>query len=326
MRLNRILIFFLILQVSLFVCPAQDIGDTQPEENWLKEYNLYREQFMYFRYDKYSKDDVIRLRAKLDQLKSASYEKEWEGVYYQGFDDPIGHSQFRVSFDKGFASIYVYTCLPELRAFSIGSVVDSPDSIQLVSDRSKAREGTKYIRVRWGDRFYLVEESSLPAFSEKAVGILPTRNDDQSPDRFNWMNFWILGDLDKPLQGLPQFPASYKKFERRPITAKIMSVKRSLTKNESDDSDSRWESAVYTVAIDAGTAKGIKPDMVFLLADTGDILTITKVSQTRAVGTITRPLNENTTDNCWDDNNNDVPCRRIVPGMRMQTQIGKFDL
>jgi len=326
MRLNRILIFFLILQVSLLVCPAQDIGDIQPEENWLKEYNLYRGQFMYFRYDKYSKDDVVRLRAKLDQLKSAGFEKEWEGFYYKGFDDSVGHSRVQISFDKGFASIYIYTCLPELRAFSVGSVINNSDSIHVVSDSPNAQEGTKYIKVRWGDRLYLVEESSLSAFSEKAVGILPTRNDDESPDRFNWMNFWVQADLDKPLEGLPQFPAGYKKFERLPIAAKIISVKRSLTKNESDDSVSRWESAVYAVAIDAGAAKGIKRDMVFLLADTGDILTITRVSQTKAVGTITRPLNENTTDNCWDDNNNDVPCRRIVPGMKIQTQIGHFDL
>ena len=325
-------IFFLgFLGAGLSICWGQELPADQPEENWLKSYGIYSEQRMYFQYDRYSKEDTEKLREKLSQIRDAKSENEWEGTFYFGPEETVGYSLFRINFNRGFAKIYVYTCLPELRSFSYGSIVNKPDTMELVPDfitGSKSLQHSKYVKVRWGDRLYLVEESSLLAFAEKAVGrFVPNENKD-GEGRYDWRSFWVQGDLEKPLQGSPQFPISYKKFERVPINGKTLSIGRRVVMKESwDDNGSfRAESASYTVTINVGLNKGVKRGMIFEVAGSGEILTITRVYSNRAVGTVTRWLNEGKEDHCWNKNSNDNPCPRLLPGMNIRTQIGLFDL
>jgi hypothetical protein len=326
-------IFFLLvfLGAGLLICPGQELGAEQPEENWLRSYGIHSEQRMYFRYDRYSKEDTEKLREKLSQIRDSRSENEWEGTFYFGPEETVGYSLFRINFDRGFAKVYIYTCLPELQYFSYGSVVNNPDNLEFVPEfitGSKSLKNSKYAKVRWGDRLYLVEESSLLAFAEKAVGRFVENESEESDDAYDWRSFWVQGDLEKPLQGLPQFPLSYKKFERLPINGKLLSVGKRVIRKESWDENNSYsaESASYSVTINAGLNKGVKKGMIFEVNHSGEILTIKKVYSKSAAGTVTRLLNEVKADHCWDENSNDIPCTRILPGMSIRTQIGLFNL
>ncbi len=111
-----------------------------------------------------------------------------------------------------------------------------PDAVQIIPEFTenspRKQTSVRYVKVKWNDRLYLVEESSLPAFAEKAVGIYVEPKDTSNENYQKWTNNWVKGDLEKPLTGLPEFPLSYKKFQRSPIEGKIISVGRRTIENE----------------------------------------------------------------------------------------------
>ena len=317
--------------IFLPVCPGQTFGEIQIEENWLKEYDLYYEPFVLFRYDRYSREDVVKFREKLDLLKDAKFD-EWEGIYTSDLT-MIGTSQFHWKADVGFASLYVYSCQPELRYLNYGKIANSPDSIQVIPEYAansprKISNTVRYVKIKWNDRHYLVEESSVSAFAEKAVGIFVEPDDAENENFQKWTNYWVMGDLEKDLTGLPEFPANYKKFQRVPIETKIIAVgKRSIDKEiELGGELHTAESAVYPVTLDAGKTRGVKIGMRFFTAD-GDEIVITEVSPNRSNGVIVRVIDDEDADKsdlCFDDDGNKTACPQIKNSLKVTTKIGAF--
>lgn len=325
MQFYKILFLLAFLLVNLSISLGQEMGIDQPEENWLKSYGIYPEERMYFRYDRYSRDDLVKLKFKLDLLKTSNFETEWEGIYSDIYDT-VNNSKIRLAFDKGYTHTNVYTCLPEFRYFSFGQVENRSDSVVLIPEfRSGPLMGLKkenYIKVKWGDVFLLVEEASLLAFSEKSAGVFPENV--ESGDRFKWANFWYMGDFEIPLQGLPQFPAKFKYLERSPIQADLSWVGKRATQKDvqSGDTYHNGERAIYTVALNKGFKQGVKKGVTFRLSQTLETVTITRVNRHSAIGIIVRDLGENREDSCRDINWNHVSCVSIKPKMKLSTVTG----
>lgn len=332
MKLSKILLVLICFFAVSQICFGQAEEDSQPTENWLKEYNIYPEQFLFHRYDLYSKADVVRFREKLDLLKDAKFRSEWEGVYGPGFGDVVGVSSFRLDFNVGFVDFYIYTCLPELRYLNYGKVINLPESIEIIpefaTDSPRKSLLVKYVKVKWNDRNYLVEEPSLPAFAEKVVGIYIEPEDSEGNAYQKWARYWVKGDFEKELTGLPLFPVSYRKLQRQPIETKIVSVgKRTIEKEvETAEWVSNEETAVYKVMLGAGAGKGVKKKMVFSVLETGEQILITEVKQNNSTGIIARRIDENKNDVCYKDEYyiDETACQKIKSSLKVSTQIGKF--
>lgn len=330
MKLKKSFRQFLLFSISIVLIfqinsKAQEDIDTQPEENWLRQYNIYQDQYLFHRYDLYSKEDIIKFREKLESINNTKATNEWEGTYSVGYEETVGFSQLRWNTNAGFVDFHIYTCLPELRYVNYGTILDTPEFIQLISDKSyslsKSRNSTKYVKVRWDERHYLVEESSLLAFAEKAVGIYVESDEDTQ----KWRNSLVKGDLEKLIKGLPQFPPSYKKFQRSPIETKILEVEKRTIEVEKELGNAFYSEAVwYYVKIDAGKNRNIKVGMTFDIPETREELFITKVDQNTSVGLIRRDFDDNKNDLCHDDEYNPTACPQIKSSLKVKTQIGRF--
>ena len=331
MKLKNILLFVSILLAFVQLSFGQNIDDDQPNKNWLKDYISFNDTRLFHNYSNYSQEDLVKFREKFDLLKVINSDNEWEGVYYSGSGGETGFSQMRFSSKSGFLDFYVDTCLPELNHINYGTVIISPDSVQflpeLVGNSPRKAVAVKYVKIKWADRYYLVEESSLAAFAEQAVGIYIEPDEVFDEDIQKWANFWFKGDYEKLLTGLPEFPASYKKFQRSPIEATILSVgKRKIDKEIS--TGNRFytaDSAVYTVKLSAGKNNGIKEGMKFFTLGKEEIF-ITKVNQNTSTGILVRAINEekNAEDHCLTDDAQKIICPEIQPSEIVKTRVGYF--
>ncbi len=318
-------ILLIVLAVSQ-ICFGQNVEDEQPTENWLKKYIGYNETFLYHRFDRYSKDDVVKFREKFDSLIGSKNTDEWNGTYSDGFDDSVGFSQLHLKSGVGFASFYVYTCQPELRRLNYGKIIQTDEIIKLIpefgKDSPRKSQLVTYVKVKWGDNRYLVEDSSLSAFAEKASGVY-IEPDDNSENRMKWSNYWVSITSENVPTGLPKFPGSYKKFQRSPIEAEIISVGARTVEEKTLGNSSYSESAFYEVTIDAGKNKNIKEGMTFRIPEIESEVFIVKVSAKTSVGLIHRDIDENDrSDLCRNDEFNQIPCPKIKTPLKIKTIVG----
>jgi hypothetical protein len=338
MKMRKIFLFFLTSILSLQICLGQDTEFNQSEKNWLANYNIYSAEFLFPRFDRYSKEDIERFREKLDLFEKTESKDEWSGIFYFGSEETVNHSELRINSNIGFVCFNVYTCLPELRYIDYGKIVNTAEYIQLLPEFAenspRKSEAAKYVKVKWGDKFLLVEESALPIFAEKAVGIFLEPNDDSSENKYKWTDFWLKSGLDSENHhqvqnkyvGLPEFPTNYKKFQRSPIEAKIIFVgKRTVEKADVvGNENGEFMEAGYNVTINAGKNKGVKVGMTFDIDEIDENFVITQVNQNNAVGKITRGLDENKIEFCTDGDNNQIECPKIKTAMNVKTRIGDF--
>ncbi len=328
-----VFVALLILNFNLAVLSQSlEEEEVQPSENWLKQYTNFPEIYLFHRFDLYSKKDLVQFKAKFDKLIDFENDDNWEGIYYDDLS-PVGFSQFRWKSDSGYLHFYVYTCLPELRSVSYGNVIVTTDYVQLLPefavDSPRKFSPVKFVKVKWNDRRYLVEESSLSAFAEKAVGIYVEVNESSESGFQAWSRYWVRGDLSKDVVGLPEFPAKYKSLQRFPINAKIISVgKRTIEREKElgDKSSTRYfeESAQYLVKIDAGKNHGVKKGIWLGVPETKDEIFVTKVNEKTSVGLILRDLDDNKNDLCRDENYVEMSCPKIKLSQTVKSYVGHF--
>ena len=329
MKLKNIFLLVLILFASFQFIFGQN--DEESTENWLKNYIDFNDTRLFHNYGNYSKEDLIKFREKFDLLKHVNSDNEWEGIFFRGIGDDTGFSQLRFESKSGFLNFYVYTCLPELRYINYGKIINLPDSIQFLPEfaENSPRKvvAVKYVKIKWADRHYLVEESSLSAFAEQAVGIYVEPDEATDEDFQKWANFWVKGDFEKSLTGLPEFPVSYKRFQRSVIEVKILSVGKRKIEKEVTAGNRMYmaDSAVYPVTLNAGKNKGIKEGMKFFTLGEEEIF-ITKVNQNTSSGILVRAIDDenNFTDHCLTDSAEKIICPEIKPSEIVKTRIGYF--
>lgn len=331
-RFYRAVFLFSVFMFSQSITTAQEVFEEQPAKNWLIEYGIPSEPLMNFRYENYSKTDTVRFREKLKAINESTPKSEWEGVYIVG-SQTVGFSQFRWNSKVGFISFYIYTCLPELRHINYGSIVETPDYIELVPEKTddspRKAASVRFAKVKFGKDFYLVEESSLPAFMEKAVGILVEPEDASDDDYMKWFNFMAKGEQNEPFEGVPEVSAKYKHLLRFPIEAEISAIeKRTVEEGKIlGQTIHGGETAFYKIRINAGKNKNVKVGMKFDIPETKEELVITKVNQNSSIGLVARSVDDYKNDACYGDVDGEykeIACPQIRPSLKIKTQTGRL--
>lgn len=314
----------------IVVAGTAHVWAQEPDLSWLKSYSAVPNEPLYARTDNYSLSELNRFQKLLEVLKTTPESSEWDGFYVAGGPDSVGISSLRLRLGLGYASLYVYTCTPELRDIDYGYIRETEDAIQLVRDipeGSPRKPATmKFVKVRWADRRFLVAERSLRAFAEKAVGlfVLPY---DGAGDFDDWWDFWETGDFDQTLTGKPQFPMKYRHLERSAVEAKIVSVQpRRLVKEFSTPRTYHGgESAIYNVIVSAGTKQGLKKGVALKMDGTSEEVVITGVGKTTSQGVIVRSINESSNaDHCLNDQAEVIRCPKLTKGTKVMTEVGNF--
>lgn len=321
---------FLTIVLLIFACflnsaYSQEFNGEMVSRDQLRESGIHANEDLWVRFDSYSRENYLRFVERLTNLKTSKFENEWEGSYSEGWGPSLGYTVFQLDLNKGFAHYYVYTCFPELRSFRFGKVINNEDSIELVTEYSTGSGNPKterFIKVKWADRLYLVNENALPFFAEKAVGIYVPDDPENEVYPGKWANYWVQGDPDAKVDGFPQYPPKYKKFERQPIKAKLTTVSnRTLTGVETGEGMVSYYMANYPVTIDAGRNKNVRVGMTFYLPELDEEIEITAVYRDKAIGKIVRETDDSSNDECKNSEREIVACRPIAKGMTAQTKV-----
>lgn len=328
MKLHRLFLILLIFTSSLSICFGQANDEFIEGDNWVNQNGLYPNLFISFRYDHYSRKDLLKFREKLDGLKTAKFTDEWEGTYRNQVVE-IGFSELRFDSNVGFIDFYIYTCFPELRYANYGKIIDTPEYIQFIpefaADSPRKLKPVKFIKVKWDEIYYLVDESGLLEFSEKAAGIYVDSETDSVEEPQKWLKYWVKGNFEKELTGLPVFPSSYKSFQRSPIKARVIAVgKRTFEAEKTISrkySERYYENVfVYPITIDVGRNKGVKKGMSFFSDQNADEIYISEVKENTAIGFVIRETDDNKNDVCYNAESSDpMPCPKLKNQLKVKT-------
>jgi hypothetical protein len=224
--------------------------------------------------------------------------------------------------DVGFIDYYIYTCAIELRNLNYGRVINSPDFVSLVSEKpaivSKQKDlvtGVKLIKVRVGERRFLVPEDELADFCEYAVGL--NLNEYESSSNY----WWKLSDSQKSLFGLPILPDRFKRFLRYPIKAKITKIgKQEVIESQNVEGKLEKDFVNYYFTINAGTNKGVRKGMKFYVSEMQEWAQVERVSLTGSRVFIQRFVGYGEKEVCMNENSEEHECGNLAVGMTAQTQ------
>jgi hypothetical protein len=145
----------------------------------------------------------------------------WAGAYYQG--DGLGANVRLVLAPRSGIAATWNGCLG-LYGANAGTVVEHPGGQLLFQfERPNAERFGGFpdsaIRVRWGERRYLVPPSKLSDF-------VAAINQGREPRPRAWGSFFLAdGDEYKPVSGLPGLPVEYRgRIRNRALTAHVLAV------------------------------------------------------------------------------------------------------
>jgi hypothetical protein len=324
-RLNAAFILFLILIAPCLVLAQEDF-ESEYVDNWIdsvtKELGGTQLRQIYRRY---SSGDAFAAKEQLKLIAADNPIDEWEGLYY--IDAPLTVANLHLSANLGYVNYSIYTCSVELRSLNYGRVKSLPEFIQLIpefaenSPRTTLNSPKKLVKVKWGERHYLVDESSIKSFVEDAAGVW-VANDDS-----NFIQFWIKkADAEKNIEGLPMLPESYKHLLRQPIETTIISVgKRRIEQERFDDGSIMSENSLVSVVINAGKEMNVKEGMRFYVSELDEWVEVTKVKQKTSLAVLKRMLHEGKED-CYDNEHKPMPCPKSLVGMSVITKYEERDL
>lgn len=339
--MNSLRILLLLTICMIFASPAafpQPMSAiVEGDENWVTKDGVYYGWFFYVRPDRYSASDVAGFREKFRALKSFDSDRDWSGAYFSGTEQTVDHMKLLIDSDRGYAEFSVYTCLPELRYIDFGTVVETDEFIQLVPDRpqgsTRKTSTVKYVKVRWGKERLLVNELSLEAFAEKAVGIYVQPDDPDNPAFNLWANFHVqgvVGDDDESstqfpqsIVGLPEFPNSYRRAMRVPIETRLLTVGKRIVRTDVEIGNTTY-SEVATYKVTLRYSKGMKKGMIFEIPDSTDEIQITTIERNLVTGLLVRDLDEEKNDQCFDPVDGDVACKKLTANLIVRTKVADF--
>jgi len=211
----------------LIVGFCQLVSFAQLDEDGRWENDFYAPALLNYR--SYSESDFANAAAKLKDIKSENSNSvdEWAGDY-SAQSGEVNVIALRFSPQAGFVYANFYTCLPELRGLNYGTVSQTPDSILLTSQTSQRNgQTTKYLRVKWGERHYLVPENEVAQFYKFVAGF------GWKEDEYVFFDFLLKNDdAEKPIVGMPVVPRGYERFAKKPIEATITEVLRREIESE----------------------------------------------------------------------------------------------
>lgn len=310
-----IALFFLLSFSTVFF--AQDDFE---QENWLRDLGgLYTgDYYVFYHYKYYTKDDLPVAKERLNAIKQAGYKDEWEGIYAQSTS--VGDQIMVWNEEKGFFEFYFYH---GLQTMDFGRTAVSGGVIELISEKPSRlnnpnrRKSARIVKVKVGERHFLVPENYLKEFCEIAVGLRQIS--------VGFGDFWIkTTEWEKPVFGLPVVPAEYQRFVREPIHAEIIKTgEKKMFQEKTEDGTVYNEEIHHYVTLDAGKNKHVKPEMDFYVADLDEWIEIKNVAQNTSVGVIIRRFDDNKHEQCLSGrkgSENSTPCKAIKVGMKTVTK------
>jgi len=319
MQPKKILKTFLIFLSIVGFCFGQEIVE---DENWLKGFGTEADSLpsLIYPFTKFTKEDLSKGKQRLKTVRQFASKNEWEGTYYSNTE--IGDSKFIWNSEGGFFDFHFYHYL---KRFNYGTVNDSLSFVELISEKpliSASRKNqptrTRLVKVKVGEKHFLVPENRLLDFCERLVGQSTSLQD------FSYYET-KQEDMGKEVFGLPRLPSEYKHFLRYPIEAKIINVgKKKIIPNEQSTTEFNFDDIHYSVTLNAGKNRKIKIKMNFFVEELGEWIEITKVLQTKSIGIIRRDFDENKKEQCLDSEGGSgqiVPCKEIRLGMKSKTKI-----
>lgn len=324
MRSNKIFKTFLFFLLIAGFCFGQE---SVADENWIGEIGGFYccSPFITYRYDDFTIEDVERAKQKLKSIKKFTSGSEWEGIYYRSVS--VGDDRMVWDSEGGFFAFYYYH---ELRSLNYGQIKELPGLIELVSEkpltasfakRTSAKTDDRLVKVKVGERHFLVEENRVRDFAERAVGL--------STELEDYSYYWSKAEDDeKKVFGLPVLPAGYKRFSRNPLEARIISVgRKKIIPNEQSAKEFNFGEIHYPVTLNAGKNKNVKSGMNFFVEDLGEWIEITKVFQKHSTGKISRIFGEGNKEQCLDSERGQgliIACKEIKVGTRAKTKASEL--
>lgn len=292
---RKLITSLLILFCLAVVSSGARVGE---DENWVKSWIPGVGELLRHDYRRYSKEDVAAAQAKWEQIEEdnrRAQEDEWSGNYTIDYPAELGGGtaldEFRWSPQSGFVEVYVYTCTPELRRLNYGSVFSSSSMVQLLPDRAPQSPGghepaTRYLKVKWGARHYLIPEERLAIFCDRAAGLEMRKEGGIVIHDF----YLKTDDLEKQAEAMPVLPPGYESFVKEPIDARITAVGAGFRKI--DRENDWWDEFIVPVTINAGSARGVKRGMSFNARgfEEAETIKITQVGQKSSAGVIVRSI------------------------------------
>lgn len=320
-----------ILLASILIILAFQISfgqDFQEDENWLGEMGYPMPYLRHiFDYKVYSKEDIIKAKRKLSLIQKTDSNDEWEG-YYQKWGEL---SQIGLIWQKesGFVQYEVYTCAIELRGLGYGEIAQNAESvilnyekpiIYIYSKKNTSPTQINLVKVKIGEKHFLVPENRLKEFCEYVVGLRKYyENDIQSG------YWWKVVELEKDSKELPVLPEKYKHILKHPIEGKIIGVgKRVEQKYKNDNGIVQSNGVNYFVKLNIGKKENVKKDMEFYVPELKDTIMIEKVYSTSSTAILFREFDDNKKEICKDENYKEIPCSQISVGMSVTTKKDSF--
>lgn len=318
MRTRKFLKPLLIFLLIAGNCFGQEITE---DENWLKGLGTEADYLpaLIYPFTKFTTEDLTKGKQRLKTVRQFTPKDEWEGIYYRNVE--IGDSKLIWNLEGGFFNFDFYHYL---KHFDYGTVNDSSNFVELASEKSiistsdkKQLVEPKLIKVKTGEKHFLVPENRLQDFCERVAGLSTILQD--------FYYYWIKEeDMKKEVSGLPILPPEYRRFLRNPIEAEIIGIgKRKIVPND-QSAEFNFNDIHYTVTLNAGKNKNVKVKTNFFVEALGEWVEITEVFQTRSVGFIGRGFDENNQEQCRDSEGGTgqiIPCKEIKVGMNAKTKV-----
>jgi hypothetical protein len=274
-----------LLVVATLVCLACAAFAVSAQTDENERWATGKYEAWYLNYKRYSKTDVLAAQEKWKRLDADEDAGEWAGDYTPLCDFcEVSLDKLRWSPKSGFLEIHVYTCLPELRGLNFGNAVESVTDVHLIPEYPSAsgrslQPARQYLKVKWGERHYLINENEIAEFCRHIAGLDIRRENEPLVAG----DFYLKdSDWDKPATGWPVLPKGYKHLLKRPIDAKITAVGRGYVEYDYENGCSKQ--TIIPVTLDAGSASGVKVGTIFKFStEEGPIeFTVTSVSKDSA--------------------------------------------
>jgi hypothetical protein len=326
--LNCLLASLLLVNL-LPACLAQEIVESN---NWIGTIEGGVPPYLLHVYKRYNEADVESARKKLESLqKQPETNDGWSGTY--NLYGELSDSKLRWDSGIGFVSYYIFTCATELRSLNYGRISEDSDSVTFISDKTAppyafmdSGNSQKLIKVKWGDRRFLVKESELQTFAELAAGYYGssvskeiTSNGETFPiDVSIWNSTWSkVTEDDKNVFGIPEFPARYRHLIKKPIAGKIVAIGRYEKDPQTDDPVMTYSRRYVTLNV--GSKDGVRPEMEFYVAGTRERVQIVSVLARSSVAVLERWIDSDTQKDMCFEKGEDIPCKSPRIGMIAKT-------
>ena len=280
----------------------------------------------YFNDREYTADQIFNTQMKWKAIEDLqpTTKDDWAGAYVIGWETSARH--VRWSPEKGFVDLRVSTCAAAVTKLDYGEVVvKSPTSIEFISNIAGHETKRTFVKVKWGEQRYLVEESEVQDFCDYIVGLGKFNN-----SAYDGAVFLIKGgDGGNPTAEMPTVPSEFQQYVRKPFHAEITKVGKPYIEvdSESDQSDE----LITPVTINIGSNHGLKRDTALPILDTQQFsqtekVIITRVAKTYALGIIVRYIEKGHGDNPKNAKYSfDEECPPVAVGWKLTTSRHKTD-